>query len=152
MIIKSSTYLFWSAAATAFLSAALALGCGPSAKDYQTTESAPTPALSAVPKINVAVVRRAQHWYQMLQAGHLDRSQMTTRLNATLTSDKVTELSSQLRVLGKPRSFVLTDAGRYNGSEFYRFRVGLARSVLLFTFAVDPHKKISGLLIGPFNT
>ena len=88
----------------------------------------------------------------MLQAGHLDRSQMTSRLNATLTKDKVKELSSQLRVLGNPRSFVLTDAGRYNGSEFYRFRVGLARSVLLFTFAVDPHNKISGLLIGPFNT
>jgi len=88
----------------------------------------------------------------MLQAGHLDRSQMTSRLNATVTNNKVKELSSQLRALGNPRSFVLTDKGQYNGSAFYRFRVGLAHSVLLFTFAVDPHNKVSGLLIGPFNT
>jgi hypothetical protein len=148
---KALRPLLWPAA-IAFLSAAMAMGCGPSEEGYQTTKNAPTPAVSALPKISVAVVHRAKHWYHMLQAGDLDRSQMTSRLNATLTKDKLEELSSQLRVLGNPRTFVLTDAGRYNGSEFYRFRVGLARSVLLFTFAVDPRNKISGLLIGPFNT
>jgi hypothetical protein len=116
------------------------------------TDTAPTaePTVAVAPalKTSKTIISRAQSWYTMLESGHIDRSHITPRLNDVLTKEKVRQLSGQLRALGKPKSFTPLDQGVYGDSTFWRFRVKYEHTTVLFTFAVDPHNRVSGLLLG----
>jgi hypothetical protein len=131
----------------ALAGAVIVFAAGCIGTDTAPTEE-PTVAATSSPKTSKVVIARAQSWYAMLETGHIDRSRITPRLNDVLTKQKVRQLSGQLRALGKPKSFTPLDQGVYGNSTFWRFRVKYEHTTVLFTFAVDPHNRVSGLLLG----
>jgi hypothetical protein len=106
---------------------------------------APTPAPTADP----AMLARAKNWFAQLQAGKLDRSQLSTTANAALTDAKIATVSQAIASLGAPTSFAQTNAGQQGNVSYAMYLLTFGNGTKLnFFFAVDSQGKVEGLQIG----
>ncbi len=103
-----------------------------------------TPAADA----NVAVTARAKDWLHQIQAGKIDRTQLTDKMNAAITDSTLASVSSQLAPLGDPTSFTLSSKTTKDVYTVYVFKVQWPSITLSETFTVDQSGKIAGLYIG----
>lgn len=110
----------------------------------------PSPGASAsAPASQVAgaaVAARAKEWLHRLQAGDIDRSQLTDKMSAALTADTIKQISGQLAPLGDPQSFTPLVQQSVGDMTAYVYRVAFKATTLNFEFVLDKDGKVAGLL------
>jgi hypothetical protein len=110
--------------------------------------SIPSPAPAAtVPQIPAAITARAIDWLHRLAVGKIDRSQLTTEVNAQLTDAVAKSMEQKLGPLGDSLGFSPADVQHNKGQTAYIYKVDYAHDTTLFFFFVldDSSGKISGL-------
>ncbi len=107
-------------------------------------------AATSTPTANAdaAVTARAKDWLHQIQAGKVDRTQLTDKMNTALTDSMLANVSAQLAPLGDPTSFTLSSKTSKSAYTVYVFTVKWPAVTLSETFAVDLSGKIAGLYIG----
>ncbi|HVS46003.1 MAG TPA: hypothetical protein VMS32_04995, partial [Verrucomicrobiae bacterium] len=116
----------------------------------------PAPTDTALPSglstpASAAIDRLAERCFTDLQAGKIDRTQLTGAANLALPPAAVKNISKQLRPLRAPSSFVLKYTGRSGDVAEYVYRVTFddGRAVM-FGFSFDiAQGKVAGLHFGP---
>ena len=93
-----------------------------------------------------AVAARAKEWLHRLQAGDIDRSQLTDKMSAALTADTIKQISGQLAPLGDPQSFTPLVQQSVGDMTAYVYRVAFKATTLNFEFVLDKDGKVAGLL------
>jgi hypothetical protein len=119
----------------------------PGASPTATSSSTPAPAASGA--VDPKVLTRARSWYDMLESGSIDRSQLTKDMDAAMTPDKVSQIAANLKLLGTPTSFTQIDSAAVSAYTVYHYRVGLASGALVMTLALDASGKIAGINLRP---
>lgn len=115
-----------------------------------TSTAAPaTPAIPATAADDAAVTARAKSWFNQVQIGTIDRSQLDAKMNAVLTDSTVAQVSAKIEALGNPSAFTLIKKMTQGSVTAYVFVVEFPKVMLYETFALDPDGKIAGLLITP---
>jgi hypothetical protein len=98
-----------------------------------------------------AIARLAERCFTELQAGKIDRTQLTDATNLALPPAALKNISKQLGPLRAPSSFALEHTGRSGDVAEYVYRVtfGDGRAVM-FGFSFDVAQgKVAGLHFGP---
>jgi len=75
------------------LAAALALCAAPALADSPSPLPSPSPAVASGVATDAAVELRARDWIGRMQAGTIDRSQLTAKMNAAMTNDVIASLA-----------------------------------------------------------
>jgi hypothetical protein len=113
----------------------------------QATPS-PTPT-AATNAADAAATARAKDWLHQIQAGKVDRAQLTSQMNTALTEAKLGDVSAQLAPLGDPTAFTLAQKFTRGTLTIYVFTVQFASITATETLALDQDGKIAGLYIVP---
>jgi hypothetical protein len=105
----------------------------------------PTASANAPAAENVKAL--ALRWYTQMQAGQLDRTQLTAAYSAQLTDDAVRQMSSHVNLYGaSPTSAEILRAGTIADQKFYLVKLifprGDAASLLI---GFDAQGKITGI-------
>jgi hypothetical protein len=114
-----------------------------------STAAPATPAAPATAADDAAVTARAKNWFNQIQIGTIDRSQLDAKMNAALTDATLAQVSAQIAPLGNPSVFTLSKKMTQGSVTAYVFVVEFPKVMLYETFALDPDGKIAGLLITP---
>jgi D-alanyl-D-alanine carboxypeptidase len=104
---------------------------------------------SADPAQAHAAEDRARKIFTGLQAGELDRSQLTTLCNNYFTAEAIQDFASSLRPLGSPQSFTQVVEEPRGGMTFREFRVDFPNRHLLVTTYEEPDGKLEQYLVLP---
>jgi hypothetical protein len=105
----------------------------------------PSPAATTDP----AMLARAKNWFEQLQAGKIDRSQLEPNANSNLTDATIANAQSLIGNLGTPVSFVQDEAGTQGAISYAIYTVSFKSGKKVnFLFAVDPQGKVAGLSLG----
>ena len=109
------------------------------------------PAPAPTPTANAAVMSRAKEWFHRIATGDIDRSQLTSQMNAALTDRMIKHVAEQVAPLGEPTSFVQVQNGRQDGSEYYVYAVTFpSGDKWNYLFVYEPAtNKVSGLRVTP---
>jgi hypothetical protein len=145
---KFSVALFGAALAIAALAVAPLSAVAQSPSPAASAAVSPSP--DATPNVDPAVIARAKTWLKMLEAGKIDRSQLTAELNGELPDDKIAAIAKQIAPLGDPVVFEPLSAGAKNGQNYVVFSVAFGNSVKLnYLFVTDATGKIAALFLRP---
>lgn len=99
---------------------------------------------------NAELLARAKSWFEQLQAGKIDRTQLATATNGALTDAQVQEVHQMIGSLGTPMSFEQQHAMSQNGMAYAIYLVTFADGKKLnFAFGVDAQGKVAGLRLTP---
>jgi hypothetical protein len=123
-----------------FMSAALValLSTSAFAEDRQVSPVNPNSADS--------VKSFALSWFEHLQAGQVDRAQMTTTLSETLTSESVAEMSRYIKSYGPATGDEITQHRKIQDQTFYVVKLFLERGdALSLLMGFDDNGKITGV-------
>jgi hypothetical protein len=92
----------------------------------------------------------ARSWLAQLQAGSIDRTQLTPAFNATLSAEAVAAFRRKLAPLGEPSSFKLRDTQPTEGVTAYTYAVTWKGGSAYYVFALDDRTgKVAGLRVLP---
>src|ERR1700731_3339992 len=94
-----------------------------------------------------AAADRARRIFTGLQAGELDRSQLTTLCNNYFTAEAIQDFAGSLRPLGTPQSFTQVAEEARGGMTFREFRVDFPSRHLLVTTYEEPDGKLEQYLV-----
>ena len=125
-------------------------GAAPAAAQGAPAAGTASDASSPAPK-TVDPAARAQSLFAQVQAGKIDRTQLTTDFSDELTDEILAAMSGSIRGYGKPDRFVLIQKTDVEGDTRYVFRVVWKEGDSVFmTFGVDDDSgKISALYFRP---
>jgi hypothetical protein len=88
----------------------------------------------------------ALEWFEHLQAGQIDRTQMTTALSETLTDDSVKEMSHYLKSYGPTTGAEIVQDREIEDQTFYVVKLLLKRGdALSLLIGFDESGKITGV-------
>jgi hypothetical protein len=88
----------------------------------------------------------ALEWFEHLQAGQIDRTQMTTALSETLTDDSVKEMSHYLKSYGPTTGAEMVQDRKIEDQTFYVVKLLLKRGdALSLLIGFDESGKITGV-------
>jgi hypothetical protein len=88
----------------------------------------------------------ALQWFEHLQAGQLDRTQMTAALSENLTDDAVEEMSRFLKSYGPATRDEIIENRKINDQAFYFLKLFLQRGdAVTLLFGFDEDGKITGV-------
>ena len=88
----------------------------------------------------------ALDWFEHLQAGQIDRAQMTAALSETLTDDSVEEMSRYLKAYGPAMRGEITQNRRIQDQTFYVVKLFLQRGdALSLLIGFNDDGKITGI-------
>lgn len=110
----------------------------------QAASPSPSPAPAAS---DAAVTARAKDWFDQIQAGKVDRSQLDEKMNAALTDSTLANVSKQITTLGSPSAFTLTKKATQGSISVYIFQLKFPSLTLYEAFALDADGKIAGLTL-----
>jgi hypothetical protein len=97
-------------------------------------------------KSDVSVKAFALNWFERLQAGQIDRTQMTTALSETLTDDSVKEMSRHLKSYGPTNGAEIVQVRKIEDQTFYVVKLLLQRGdALSLLIGFDESGKITGV-------
>ncbi len=96
-----------------------------------------------------AAEKRALEIFTGLQAGKLDRSQLTTLCDAYFTAEAVEDFAASLKPLGAPSSFKQVVETKRGGMTFRVFNVGFPGKQLRVTVYEMPDGKLEQYLVIP---
>jgi CubicO group peptidase (beta-lactamase class C family) len=97
---------------------------------------------------NPAITALARQWMHRMQAGDIDKSQLSAAFAKQLTPQMVNGMKDGLAAYGNPTSFVYRGKRNVNGATAYRYSVGFKSARLELTIAIDSKGKISALGLG----
>jgi CubicO group peptidase (beta-lactamase class C family) len=92
---------------------------------------------------------RARRIFTGLQAGELDRSQLTKLCNDYFTAEAIQDFASSLRPLGTPQGFTQVVEEPRGGMTFREFRADFPNRHLLVTTYEEPDGKLEQYLVLP---
>jgi hypothetical protein len=122
----------------AALLAALLTGFVTAASGDQNSPPGPMPSDS--------VKAFALEWFERLQAGQIDRTQMTAVLSETLTDEAVAEMSRHLESYGPATTDEIVENRKIEDQTFYLVKLFLRRGdALTLLFGFDESGKITGV-------
>lgn len=110
--------------------------------------ASPSPAPAAtLPQIPAAITARAIDWLHRVQVDKIDRSQLTSEVNAQLTAAVAKSMADKLGPLGDSVGFSPADIQHSKGQTAYIYKVDYPRdTTLYFIFVLDDSSgKVSGL-------
>jgi hypothetical protein len=88
----------------------------------------------------------ALEWFKHLQAGQIDRTQMTTAFSEHLTDDAVREMSRYLKSYGPPAGDEIVQSRAIQDQTFYVVKFLLQRGdALSMIIGFDENGKVSGI-------
>jgi hypothetical protein len=88
----------------------------------------------------------ALQWFQNLQAGQIDRTQMTAALNDHLTDDAVREMSRYLNSYGPATKDEIAESRKIQDQIFYVVKLFLDRGdAMTLLIGFDENGKITGI-------
>jgi hypothetical protein len=103
-------------------------------------------ASPAGPGSSDSVKAIALEWFEHLQAGQIDRTQMTTALSETLTDDSVKEMSRYLKSYGPTTGAEIVQDRKIEDQTFYVVKLLLKRGdALSLLIGFDETGKITGV-------
>jgi hypothetical protein len=105
-------------------------------------------AQSAVPE-DPLVTRRAMEWFGRFQNGTVDRTQLSTAIDAKLTPPALAAMKKQLAPLGAPTGIGYGGARQVKGEMVYRYVIVFSVGAIQEFMSVDKLGKISGVLFLP---
>jgi hypothetical protein len=120
----------------------------------QSAHAQPAPAASTAPspaaaQVDPKVTALATDWLHRIQTANVDRSQLTSEMNAALTPALVQQVSAQLASLGEPTNVSFVGSQTAQGITIYHYvLVFKAMSVNEF-LGLDSAGKIAGLRFTP---
>jgi hypothetical protein len=101
---------------------------------------------AADPTSSDSVKTFALQWFERLQAGQIDRTQMTTALSETLTDDSVKEMSRYLKSYGPTTGAEIVQDRKIKDQTFYVVKLLLQRGdALSLLIGFDESGKITGV-------
>ncbi len=104
-----------------------------------TTTSAPNPAMLA----------RAKSWFEHLQSGKVDRSQLGAGAGGNLSDATIANARNEIGGMGTPVSFVQRQTGSQGGVSYGIYTVTFKDGKKVdFLFAVDSQGKVTSLGLG----
>ncbi len=105
--------------------------------------STPTPA----PAANTAMLARAKAMFAQLQAGKVDRSQLTPQMSAAATDAQLKDAQASV-ARGTPASFVQQQSFSQGGNTYAVYLVTFADgSKVNFVFALDSQGQVAGMRV-----
>jgi hypothetical protein len=115
--------------------------------------TAPMPAQTGpTPSPDPAMLAQAKTVFAQLQNGKLDRTALTTDMNAALTDDKLATVKSSIGTLGAPVSFEQEHAGTQTGVRYGVYLVTFSNGAKLdFLIGIDGQGKIAGMRLTPMQ-
>lgn len=117
---------------------------GPGAPPMTAPMTVPTAAPT-----DPAMLARAKSWFAMLQAGKIDRSQLTAKVNDSLTDARVSAAQSAIGNLGPPVTFVQQQTGSQGEITYAVYALTFQNKQKIdFFFAQDQQGKVAGLELG----
>ena len=88
----------------------------------------------------------ALNWFEHLQAGEIDRGQMTIALSETLTNELVKEMSRYVKSYGPATGDEITENRKIQGQTFYVVKLFLERGdAISLLIGFDDSGKITGV-------
>jgi hypothetical protein len=116
--------------------------------------AAPSPSAGATASpaatLGADTTARAKEWLHRLQTGDIDRSQLTSTMNADLTPDVIKQIRGKIGPLGDPQSFTLLGQQSVESDETaYVFRVVFKTTTLNEMFVLDKDGKVAGIQFPP---
>jgi hypothetical protein len=103
-------------------------------------------ASSGGPRSSDSVKTIALEWFEHLQAGQIDRTQMTTAFSENLTDDAVGEMSHFLASYGPPTGDEIVQSRTIEDQTFYVVKFFLQRGdALSMIIGFDENGKVTGL-------
>ena len=109
-----------------------------------TSSNGQTPPVD--PKSGESVQAFALQWFERLQAGQIDRDQMTTALSETLTDDSVKEMSRIVTSFGPATKDEIVGNRKIDDQTFYVVKLFLQRGdALSLLIGFDESGKITGV-------
>jgi hypothetical protein len=109
----------------------------------------PAAAAQAVVPEDPVVTRRAMEWFGRFQNGTIDRTQLSTAIDAKLTPAALAAMKKQLAPLGAPTGIGYGGAREVKGEMVYRYVIVFAVGAIQEFMSVDKLGKISGVLFLP---
>ena len=111
---------------------------------------AATAAPTATPSPDPAMLAHAKNEFAQLQSGKIDRTTLTTDMNALLTDDKLASVKSAIGNFGAPVSFDQQHAGTQGDVRFAVYLVTFGNGTKVdFLIGVDGQGKIAALRLTP---
>ncbi len=119
--------------------------------------AAPTPppqpgysGAAPTPTPNPELMARAKSWFEQLQTGKVDRSQLATATNGALTDSQLAQAKTMIGALGAPVSFVQKQGMSQGGFTYAIYLLTFADgSKIDFAFGLDAQGKVAGLRLMP---
>ncbi|HLX25434.1 MAG TPA: hypothetical protein VKR05_00460 [Candidatus Cybelea sp.] len=109
----------------------------------------PASAASATAKPDPAMLGRARHFFQELQTGNVDRSDLAAGPNANMNNATISNAQHMIGSLGTPVSFVQQQAGSQNGVSWAIYLVTFKNGQSIdFLYGVGSDGKITTLGLG----
>jgi hypothetical protein len=98
------------------------------------------------PRSSDSVERLALEWFECLQAGQIDRTQMTTELSAHLTDDAVMGMARHLKTYGPATGDEIVQIRTIQDQTFYVVKLFLERGdALSLLIGFDDKGRITGI-------
>jgi hypothetical protein len=112
--------------------------------EYQPRRASQTSPPGPPPGNSVKTI--ALEWFEHLQVGQIDRTQMTTEFSENLTDDAVQEMSRFLASYGPPTGDEIVQSRRIEDQTFYVVKFFLQRGdALSMIIGFDENAKVTGL-------
>ena len=127
---------------------ALTVGSLPVCAQTAPSQSAPN-APNATPTVGVenpTITARAKDVLHRIQTNTLDRSQLSSEFNSSLSPDQLTKARQQLATFGEPQQLTYDSELKRGDQTAYLYHVTLQKGQLDEIIALDQSGKISALL------
>jgi hypothetical protein len=109
----------------------------------------PAPAAPAAKPDPTQIAKNAEGLLQALQNGKVDRSTLSSQMNASLTDAQLSQIQGKLGPLGAPTGFTPEGTQNLNGLTIYTYKVNFQSGSLTETYAVDSSGKVAGVYFQP---
>jgi hypothetical protein len=103
-------------------------------------------ALPQAPPPGPSVRMLAVTWFGRMQAGQIDRSQLSDELNQKMSDAVVSQISAQLKPCGQPASITYLGGRIVDGDDVYAYILNFKSAKVRELMAVDATGKINGLV------
>ena len=98
-----------------------------------------------------AITARATEWFHRLQAGDIDRLQLSDGIKEKMTENRVKLMRERLSPYGEPSSFVFEKRAQGRDGIVYGYRVATARGELQYEIGIGWDGTIMSLMVEPLG-
>lgn len=97
-----------------------------------------------------SITAKAREWFFRFRTGTIDRSQLSSAVNAQLSKDMIQHEQGVLQAFGPPKSFVPIPSSKVQGLISYNFIIVFEKARVVESIAFERSGKIAGIDFQPF--